>query len=71
MWYNVGMTVEELKEAILKLSPEERAEFCAWWLEFDSDEWDRQIEADIKAGKFDALVAESEADYRAGRTREL
>jgi hypothetical protein len=65
------MSVEEIIEAVVKLSPEDRAAFRAWWLDFDGDEWDRQIEADIKAGKFDKLAAESLEDYRAGRCREL
>jgi len=32
---------------------------------------DLQIEADIKAGKLDKLVAESEKDFRTGRLRKL
>jgi hypothetical protein len=39
--------------------------------ELDADEWDRQIEADIKAGKLDELVERALRDHAAGRTREL
>jgi hypothetical protein len=39
--------------------------------EVDADEWDRQIEADIKAGKLDELVERALRDHAAGRTREL
>jgi hypothetical protein len=33
--------------------------------------WDRQIEADVKAGKFDELAKESIAEHHAGRTKPL
>jgi hypothetical protein len=39
--------------------------------EMDAAEWDRQIEEDAKNGKLDKLVEKSEADFRAGRFREL
>jgi hypothetical protein len=65
------MSVDELKKAVSQLPPEERAKFRAWWQEFDGDEWDRQIEADIKAGKFDALAEEAIAEHKAGLSRKL
>ena len=35
------------------------------------DAWDRQIEADVKAGRLDHLIAEAKADFAAGRTKPL
>jgi hypothetical protein len=29
--------------------------------------WDRQIEADAKAGKLDSLIKKAKADHRAGK----
>ncbi|MEX0704227.1 MAG: hypothetical protein WD069_19160 [Planctomycetales bacterium] len=49
------------------MSPEDRAAFRAWFVEFDADEWDRQLEADAAAGRLDWLVAEALADREAGR----
>ena len=65
------MSVDEIEKAIIKLSPEERARLRAWLEEMDSDEWDRQIEADAKSGKLDKLIEASEAEFRAGRFREI
>jgi hypothetical protein len=65
------MSVEEIEKAITKLSPEERAKFRAWWQTFDGDEWDRQIESDLKAGRFDAMADEAVAEHKAGRSRKL
>jgi len=63
--------VEQLMKRIQNLTPRDFAEFRAWFLEFEARVWDRQIEADVKTGKLDGLVAEAFADYRAGKTREL
>jgi uncharacterized protein YfaT (DUF1175 family) len=65
------MTVEQIEERIEKLSAEELARFRAWFVEFDAQAWDQQIEADAAAGKLDGLLSEALADYRAGKSREL
>lgn len=36
-----------------------------------ADMWDRQFEADAKAGRLDRLAEQALADHRAGRTRPL
>ena len=64
-------TVEQLERAIEGLSPEERASFRAWFEAWDAAEWDRQIEADVAAGKLDALAEKALAVHRAGRSRAL
>jgi len=51
--------------------PSKLAKFRAWFIEFDARAWDRQIEADQRAGKFDQLVAEANVEYKAGKAREL
>jgi len=63
--------VEQLEQRIKGLSARELAKFRAWFLEFDAKVWDQQIEADLKAGKLDKLVAEALADYKAGKATEL
>lgn len=63
--------LEQLEQQILDLPPQVLAQFRAWFLEFDSRVWDQQIEADLKAGKLDALIAEARAEFKAGKAREL
>ncbi len=65
------MTVKELEKAVANLSPEELAEFRAWFQDYDMDEWDRQIARDAAAGKLDKFAEEAIADYKAGRVKEL
>jgi len=60
--------VETLERQVEQLAPKEFAEFRNWFLEFEADAWDRQIEQDAKAGKLDALVRKALEDYAAGRT---
>lgn len=65
------MSVEELEKAVTKLSRDELARFRAWFEAFDADDWDRQIAADVKAGKWDALADEALASHRKGLTRKI
>jgi len=63
--------LEELERRIQNLPTEDLAKFRDWFIEFDHLIWDKQIEADSKAGKLDALISEALADYRAGKAREI
>lgn len=48
--------IRNLEKQIRQLSAEELAEFRRWCVEFDARVWDRQIEADLKAGRLDTLT---------------
>jgi hypothetical protein len=63
--------IEQLEDKVLKLSPKDLAQFRAWFLEFDARVWDQQIEADLKAGKLDQLIAEGRAEFEQGKARPL
>jgi hypothetical protein len=58
-------TIEELEPAVQSLSAEERATFRAWFAEFDGNEWDRQLEVDVAAGRLDWLAAKALPDREA------
>lgn len=59
--------IEEIEKAVAELSPEELAEFRAWFEALDARLFDEKIERDAKAGKLDALAVEAHANHRAGR----
>lgn len=63
--------LEQIEKSITELSPEELKAFAAWFEALQADIWDRQIEADIKAGRLDKLVAEARAEIAAGKLRDL
>ena len=63
-------TVSEIIDAVKKLPEREKSEFLQRLAEVDFDDaWDRQIEADAKAGKLDRLAEEALEEFRAGKTR--
>jgi hypothetical protein len=63
--------VEELERAVASLTAEEYREFRRWFLERDSEQWDRQIEEDSRAGKLDFLVKEAFEAKQQGKLEEL
>ena len=63
--------VEELANEVQQLSRDELAAFRDWFRKYDSDEWDREIEEDILAGRLDSLANEAIAEHKTGRTKEL
>jgi hypothetical protein len=65
------MTLNDIESAIADLPPDDLAKFRAWFVEFDADAWDQQIEEDVKSGRLDELAEEALQDHAAGRTTEL
>ena len=63
--------VEKIEQDIRKLNRKELLAFRRWFREYDSDEWDRQIEEDVRAGKLDKLADEALAAHHAGKSKEL
>jgi len=63
--------LEQIEKFVADLSPEELKAFAAWFEALQADMWDRQIEADAKAGRLDNLADQALTDHRAGRTRPL
>lgn len=63
--------VQKLAREIEELSPAELAAFRKWFQEYDSVEWDKQIEQDAMTGKLDRLAEKALVDHKAGRTKEL
>ncbi len=60
------MIVQEIETAITELPVERAIELSAWLEEYLAQAWDRQIEADMTAGRLDAILAEVDAEYEAG-----
>jgi hypothetical protein len=63
--------VEAIEEQIEKLSPEELAAFRRWYTAFDPQSWDRQFEAEVKAGKLDVLADKALRVHTSGQSRPL
>lgn len=62
----------EILEAVKQLPEEQKGEFLDRRREIDfEDVWDRQIEADAKAGRLDPLLQQAVKDIEAGRSKPL
>jgi hypothetical protein len=65
-------SVVEIIDAVKNLDEREKGEFLEKLTEIDFDDaWDRQIEADAKAGRLDHLWQQALEDIEAGRTKPL
>ncbi|HLX60876.1 MAG TPA: hypothetical protein VKX17_06295 [Planctomycetota bacterium] len=63
--------VDELTTRIRNLPDKELARFRDWFIEFEHQQWDRQIAADFKAGKFKKLIDSAREEFARGEAREL
>jgi hypothetical protein len=63
--------LETIESQIQELSREDLTQLREWLARFDADVWDLQFEADVKAGKLDALAQNALRDHLAGRSTKL
>ena len=65
-------TVPEIIDAVKRLDEEQKGQFLARLADIDFDDaWDRQMEADAKAGRLDFLWEEAKREMAEGKTRPL
>ena len=63
--------VEKIENQIKELSPDELTALREWFADFDGDAWDRQMEADINAGRLDTRADRVLRDHEAGLSTPL
>jgi hypothetical protein len=64
-------TVSEIERAIERLPPEDFARLREWLAGLDAARWDRQLEADVSAGRLDGLADEGLNDLKSGHCPDL
>ena len=60
--YSAWMTLEDIQQAIAKLSPEDRAKLGLWLAKFEAGQAEREPET--KASKLGRLAGRAVADFR-------
>lgn len=65
------MSLAELEQEVQKLSPAEFGAFTRWLDEYAAAQWDAQIEKDVSSGKLAKLLAKVDAEFEAGKCKEL
>ena len=63
--------IMDIEKAISNLPHNQLAQFRSWFEKFDNEKWDRELEEDVKAGKFTALGKEALEDFKNGKCKEL
>lgn len=62
------MSVQEIKEAVQRLSLNERAEVAACLHSWNDDEWDAQMKRDLTAGKLNKILDGIDSDIAENKT---
>jgi len=65
------MSVQDIEQAVLKLDSAAFRQFVEWLEDYQSELWDKQIEADAKAGRLDELIAEANVEFESGNCKAL
>jgi len=65
------MTLHQLEKAISELPADQLSKFREWFLKFDAEKWDQQVEDDVAEGRLDQLAEEAIRDHHAGKTTRL
>ena len=65
------LDVKELELAVEKLAPAELIAFRTWFLDYDAELWDEEIEADYHSGKLDKFISEAIEDFQQGKASEI
>ena len=63
--------VKRMEDEIKQMPNEELAFFRNWFLEYDAQVWDEEIERDVPAGKLNALANKARQEHRSGETKEI
>ena len=63
--------VENIENQIKELSRDELTALREWFADFDGDAWDRQMEADINAGRLDTLAERALCDHAGGPSTKM
>ncbi len=64
-------TIKEIEKAIAELPPQKFSILKSWIDKFEAALWDKQLEADVKTGKFDAIAKKVRESYKKGKCKEL
>lgn len=63
--------IEQIERSIETLPDDKFDTLAEWFDALRSRRWEGKFDADVEAGRLDALAEEALADFRAGRTRPL
>ena len=63
--------LSDIEQSVSKLPDQEFTRFRQWFLEFENNKWDLQIEQDINENKLSNMANEAVVDYKKGKFKSL
>ena len=64
-------TAKDIEKAIESLPISELKQFRACYVKFDSENWDAQIDTDVKSGRLDKFAKAALSAHRSSKTKEM
>ncbi len=64
-------TLDEIEIAIDRLPRDQAFELGEWLEQRLDDEWDSQIQRDVKAGRLESVAEKAIAEHRAGNSKDF
>jgi len=64
-------SLTSIEDSVKNLSKSELEKFRNWFLLYDQDKWDLQVEQDASSGRFDNLSKKALLDLSSGQAKEL
>lgn len=63
--------LEKIEREIASLTKVDFKRLSDWIEAFKAEQWDRQMESDVDAGRLDQFIAEAKAEIASGKLRDL
>ena len=63
--------VEKLEIEVQNLNQTDLEIFREWFRQYDAEEWDQQIDVDVREGRMDELAKEALAEHAIGTSKQI
>ena len=65
------IALQELKNEVKNLPKQDFNQFRNWFLDYENNKWDKEIEEDIYSGKLDDIMNNAKKDFKNGKYETL
>ena len=63
--------IQKIEQEVAKLTLQELTAFRDWFSRYDAEEWDQQIEGDVRVGRLNLLAKKAIQAHKEGRSKAL
>lgn len=63
--------VQKIQQDVRQLPQPEFLELFSWMAQYDHEQWDKQIEEDLKTGRLDRVMKQAMQEIKQGHTQPL